>query len=251
MPLPKIDLPIYEVKLVSIPTPIKFRPFLVKEEKLLLMALQTDEEEAILHAIKQVVNNCLVDNTVDIDKLPIFDLEYLFLNVRAHSVGEDIETFYLCRNKVTEKDAEGNDVEVDCAHMMPIKVNILEVKPPIDDLPSKIMITDKIGIQLKYPTLKSFAPIKNMVSSEDNEAVFNMIYECSDYVYDADGLYYTKESSKQEFNDFLESLTQEQFDRIIGFFESLPEIKHDVKHICEKCGFVHEIHLEGLNDFFI
>jgi hypothetical protein len=250
MPLPKIDLPIYEVKLVSIPTPIKFRPFLVKEEKLLLMALQTNEEEAILSAIKQVVNNCLIDDTVDVDKLPIFDLEYLFLNVRARSVGEDIETFYLCRNKVMDKNEQGEEVEVDCAFMMPIKVNILEVKPPIDDLPSKIMITDKIGIELKYPTLKSFAPIKNMMDGDDNESVFNMIYECSEYVYDADGLYYTKESSKQEFNEFLESLTQEQFDRIIGFFESLPEIKHDVKHTCEKCGFVHEIHLEGLNDFF-
>jgi len=251
MPLPKIDLPIYEVKLVSIPTPIKFRPFLVKEEKLLLMALQTNEEEAVLSAIKQVVNNCLIDDKLDIEKLPIFDLEYLFLNIRAHSVGEEIETYYLCRNKVTEKDAEGNDVDTDCAHMMPIKINVLDIKPPIDDLPSKIQITDKIGIQLTIPTLRTFKPIKNMIAAETDDGVFDMIYECSEYIYDADGLYYTKESSKEEFKDFLDSLTQEQYDRIIAFFENLPEISHDIKHVCQKCGFEHDIHLEGLNDFYI
>lgn len=251
MPLPKIDLPIYDVKLVSLPTPVKFRPFLVKEEKLLLMALQTNDEEAVLVAIKQVVNNCLLEESIDIDKLPIFDLEYLFLNIRARSVGEEIETYYLCRNKIMEKDAEGNEAEVDCAHMMPIKINVLDIKPPIDDLPSKIQITKNIGIQLKYPTLKTFAPLKNTVSSGETEDVFNMIYECSDYIYDADGLYYTKETTREEFNNFLESLTQEQFDRIVAFFESLPEISHDIKHTCEKCGFEHDIHLEGLNDFFI
>jgi hypothetical protein len=251
MPLPKIELPIYDVKLVSLVKPVKFRPFLVKEEKLLLMALQTNDEEAILNAIKQVVNNCLLEESLDIDKLPIFDLEYMFLNIRARSVGEEIETYYLCRNKITEKDAEGNDVEVDCAHMMPIKINVLDIKPPIDDLSSKIQITKNIGIQLKYPTLKTFAPLKNMVSSGENDSIFNLIYDCSEYVYDADGLYYTKETTREEFANFLDSLTQEQFDRIIGFFESLPEISHDVKHNCEKCGFEHDIHLEGLNDFFI
>jgi hypothetical protein len=135
--------------------------------------------------------------------------------------------------------------------MMAIKVNVLEIKPPIDDLPSKVQITKNIGIQLKYPTLKSFAPIKNMVASENNDMVFNLIYECSEYVYDADGLYYTKESTREEFYNFLESLTQEQFDKITSFFENLPEISHDIKHVCEKCGFEHDIHLEGLNDFFI
>lgn len=251
MPLPKIELPIYEVKVVSLPTPVKFRPFLVKEEKLLLMALQTNEEEAILSTIKQVVNNCLLEITIDIDKMPIFDLEYLFLNIRARSVGEEVESYYLCRNKVYTKDAEGNETVEDCAHMMPIKINILEIKPPIDDLPSKIMITNTIGIQLKYPNLKSFAPIKNAVTSDNNEAIFNMIYECSEYVYDSDGLYYTKETTKEEFYTFLESLTQEQFDRVLAFFENLPQITHDVTHTCEKCGFEHEIHMEGLNDFFI
>lgn len=251
MPLPKIDLPIYEVKLVSVEKPIKFRPFLVKEEKLLLMALQSNDEDAIMGAIRQVVNNCLLEDTLEIDKLPIFDLEYLFLNIRAHSVGEEIETYYLCRNKVMDKDEEGNEALVDCAHMMAIKVNVLQIKPPVDDLPSRVMITNTIGIQLKYPSLKNFAPIKNMIEENENEAVFNLIYDCSEYVYDADGVYYTKETSREEFNNFLESLTQEQFDRITAFFENLPQITHDMVHACEKCGFVHEIHLEGLNDFFI
>jgi hypothetical protein len=250
MPLPKIDLPIYELKLVSHPTPIKFRPFLVKEEKILLMALQSEDEKNIMDSIKQVVNNCLFDDSVDIEKLPIFDLEYLFLNIRARSAGEEIDTVYMCRQPSKTMTEEGVEVDDICANLMSVKVNLLEIKPPISDLPSRIMLTDKIGIQMKFPTLKSFAPIKAMISAENVDAVFNIIYSCSEYVFDEDGVYYTAETSREEFDNFLNSLTQEQFDTITRFFEMLPKIKHDVKHTCEKCGYVHDLHMEGLNDFF-
>lgn len=250
MPLPKIDLPVFELKLVSLPKPIKFRPFLVKEEKLLLMALQSGEEDTVFKTIKQIINNCLVDE-VDIDKLPIFDIEYLFLNLRAHSIGEKVETYFMCRNVVgTEKNEEGIDVEVECKHMMPVTINVAEIKPPIADLSPKVMITDKVGIVLKFPTLKTFKPISDMVTAEDNNKVFEMIYECTEYVFDENGMYYVNESPKEEFVQFLDSLTQEQFDRITGFFEKLPKINYDLEHECQKCGFKHSLHMEGLTDFF-
>jgi hypothetical protein len=250
MPLPKIDLPIFELKLVSESKPIKFRPFLVKEEKLLLMALQSGKEEDILKTIKQVVNNCLLEE-LDIDRIPIFDIEYLFLNIRARSVGEKVETFFVCRN-VTGKKTNEDGIEEDdyCMHMMPVEVNILEIKPPIEDLPKKIHITKDIGIELKYPTLSSYKSIQEMALSEGTQEVFDMIYDCTEYVYDENEVYYMNETSKEEFFAFLESLTQEQFEKIINFFEKLPTVSYDVKHACQKCGHQHNLHMEGLNDFF-
>jgi len=250
MPLPKIDLPVFELKLVSVPKPVKFRPFLVKEEKLLLMALQSGEEDTIYKTIKQIINNCLVEE-LDVEKLPIFDVEYLFLNLRSRSIGEKIETYFICRNVTgTEKGEDGLDVEIECKHMMPISINVLDIKPPVADLSPRIYITDKIGIVLKFPTLKSFKPIADMVTAEGNEKVFDMIYECTDYVFDDNGMYYANESPKEEFVQFLESLTQEQFDKILAFFENLPKISHDTEHTCERCGFKHNLHMEGLTDFF-
>lgn len=250
MSLPKIDLPTYEIKLVTHPTPIKFRPFLVKEEKILLMALQSENETNIMNSIKQVVNNCLFDNSVDIEKLPIFDLEYLFLNIRARSAGEEVDTVYMCRQPVKTKLEDGTEVDDVCANLMKVKVNLLEIKPPISDLPSRIMLTNKIGLQMTLPTLKTFAPIKAVVESENTDAVFNLIYSCCEYVFDENGVYYTKETTREDFDNFLNSLTQEQFDTITRFFEMIPKIRHDAEHTCEKCGFDHKLVMEGLSDFF-
>jgi T4 bacteriophage base plate protein len=251
MPLPKIDLPIFELKLVSLPKPVKFRPFLVKEEKLLLMALQSNDEDSIFKTIKQVINNCLVED-VDIDKLPIFDIEYLFLNVRARSVGEKVETVFICRNVVgKETNENGLEIDVECKHLMQVGINVLDIKPPNDDVPTKVYVTDKIGLQLRFPTLRSFKSIESVIANPDNSAVFDMIYDCTEYVFDENGMYYVKESAKEEFVSFLESLTQEQFDKIAAFFENLPKIQYDVDTKCTKCEFDHKLHLEGLNDFFI
>ena len=250
MPLPKIDLPIFDLKLVSIPEPVKFRPFLVKEEKLLLMALQTSKEEDILKAIKQVVNNCLVSE-ISIESLPIFDIEYLFLNIRARSVGEKVENYFVCRNvvgkRVTEDGTEEDEV---CMHMMPVEVNILDIKPPVDNVPSRIYVTKNVGVQMKFPTLSNYKSINELTLSENANEIFDIVYDCCEYVFDEKEVYYTKESSKEEFFAFIESLTQEQFDKITGFFEQLPTISHDVKHSCQKCGYNHNLHLEGLSDFF-
>lgn len=250
MALPKIDLPIFELKLISVPEPVKFRPFLVKEEKLLLMALQSDDEDAIVTTIKQVINNCLVSE-IDIDKLPIFDIEYLFLNVRARSIGEVIETYFVCKNVVGKERADDDtEIPVECGHMMPVQVNLLKIAPPSRDNNTKVMVTDKIGIQMIYPSLQTLKYVDDVVNSENVEQIFNLLYECSEYIFDESGMYYVKESDRQEFDNFLNSLTQEQFDRIVDFFNKLPKIEHNIEHKCQKCGFDHKLHLEGLNDFF-
>jgi|LakMenE18May11ns_1017448.scaffolds.fasta_scaffold9916787_3 hypothetical protein len=251
MPLPKIDLPLFEIKLASVPRVIQFRPFLVKEEKLLLMALQSEDEQTILKSIKQVVNNCLVENTLDIDSIPIFDIEYLFLNIRARSVGEIVDSAFVCKNVVgVDKDEQGEDMEVQCGNVMNVKVNILEIQPPTNNINTKLYFTKDVGIQLKFPSLGTFQSVKGLLMGEDLEQLYQFIFECTDYVFDENSVYYAKESSLQEFSQFLDSLTQEQFDKIIDFFKSLPTLKKDIKQICEKCNFEHDLTLEGLSDFF-
>jgi hypothetical protein len=250
MALPKVDLPIFELKLVSVKDPIRFRPFLMKEEKILLMALQSGEDETIYKSIKQVINNCLLDN-VDIDKIPIFDIEYLFLNIRARSVGEDVETYFICKNIIGKTvDEDGAEVDNECTNLMPVNINLLNIKPALADLPEKIFIKDKIGIKLNYPTLRNFKPLEDIIESDDSTLIYDMLYQWTDYVFDENGMYYKNETSKEEFTEFLESLTQDQFDRILQFFEDLPKIQADVNCTCNKCGHEHLIHLGGLNDFF-
>lgn len=255
MPLPKIDLPIYELKILSRKEPVKFRPFLVKEEKLLLMALEADEELTIMNTVRQVINNCLVSE-LDIDTLPIFDIEYLFLNIRARSVGETTDTYFICRNVVDSEKGEQNEedeeavVGTECLHPMKVPVNLLEIAPPTVDIETKIAITNSIGMQMKFPTVTTFRSIQKLVSLENTQNIFDLIYDCTEFVYDSDGIYYVRETPKEEFQNFLESLTQEQFDNVVKFFETLPTLTYDVEHTCEKCGFNHKLHMEGLNDFF-
>jgi hypothetical protein len=245
MPLPKIELPIYDLKLVSVPEPIKYRPFLVKEEKLLLLALQSNDESSIYNAIKQVVNNCILGD-LDIEKIPIFDLEYLFLQLRAQSIGNVVESYYACKNRVVNGEEESM-----CDHMMPISIDLLDVEPPIKDLPTRIALTNTMGVQMKFPTVKSMRSVKDVIESNDSDALYHLIYDCLDYAYDAEEIYYARETTYEEFKSFLETLTQPQFDRITIFFENMPNISYTTNHTCEKCGFVHKITMEGLVDFFI
>lgn len=246
MPLPKIDLPIYTLKLVSLPEPIKFRPFLVKEEKLLLMALQSNDEENIYNTIKQVINNCLITE-IDVDTIPIFDLEYIFLQLRAHSMGNIVETNYVCRNRTSEAEGE----EGLCSNMMKVSIDLMTIEPPIKNLVPRIQLTNSIGVQMKFPNLRSMRSVQDVVQSTDSNAVYQLMFDCLDYIYDAEELHYSSETSFEDFIEFVESLTQDQFDKIVAFFEKIPNITHTVDHTCEKCGFQHKLTMEGLVDFFI
>ena len=240
MALPKIDSPIFELDLPLSGKHIRFRPFLVKEQKNLLMALEADDVETINNNIKQVLNNCLLDDNLDIDTLPILDIEYYFLNLRARSVSEVVEAKYKCINPVDDKE---------CGNIMDANINVLDIKVTKDEnIKEIIQINDTIAVKLKYPT---FSSIANAAEVKDvNEIALQMVVDSIDTIYDGQQSFPAKESSKEELMEFVESLNQHQFQKIQEFFENLPKLDKLINLKCKKCGFDHVIVFEGLESFF-
>jgi hypothetical protein len=238
--LPKIDIPIYETKLISNGEVIRFRPFLVKEQKLFLMAGESDDPTETIKAIKQVLRNCILDD-VDIENMATFDIEYLFLQLRARSVGEVANLRFTCNNNISETEKCGNNVKID--------VNVLEINPEKNkDHSNKIPITDTIGIVLKYPTFNSL-DISNL-NTDNIEQILEIIVSCIDYIYDADNVYYAKDTPKEELVEFIENLKQADLEKVSTFFNTLPKVKKDVDFQCEKCGYKEVLTLEGIQSFF-
>ena len=243
MALPKIDVPIFEVKLFSLDKKVKFRPFTVKEEKLFLIASESDDPQSAITTIKQVLNNCVIDDT-DIDSLPLFDVEMLFLNLRARSIGEVVELKYKCNNNITEEDGR----EHKCGNEVGVDVNVLEVLPEGGPNHSKKnQINDKLGMVMKYPKMDV---IVNMDDKENIDSVLQMIVSCIDYIYDSDNLYYAKDSTKEELIEFLETLQAKDLENIKQFFETMPKMKKTLDFKCGKCGYKEKIDVEGIQNFF-
>jgi hypothetical protein len=243
MALPKLDVPIFTIDLPLSKTKLRYRPFLVKEEKLLLIAMESDDEKTIMDTIKQIINNCCLDD-VDTETLPITDLEYFFLHLRARSIGEIVDLQYKCNNKV--KDDAGEEVE--CGNNVKLKVNVLEIEPTFNDKhTNKIELTDKLGIIMKYP---NFATIDKVKSNNDVEQILGIIMNCVDYIYDEDSIYYRKDISDEELTEFIENLTQKQFAKVQEFFETVPSIKKELDFKCNKCGYQEKILIEGIQNFF-
>ena len=240
MALPKIDSPIFELDLPLSGKHIRFRPFLVKEQKNLLMALEADDVETINNNIKQVLNNCLLDDNLDIDTLPILDIEYYFLNLRARSVSEVVEAKYKCNNPVDDKE---------CGNIMDANINVLDIKVTKDEnIKEIIQINDTIAVKLKYPT---FSSIANAAEVKDvNEIALQMVVDSIDTIYDGQQSFPAKESSKEELMEFVESLNQHQFQKIQEFFENLPKLDKLINLKCKKCGFDNVIVFEGLESIF-
>jgi rubrerythrin len=243
MALPKIDVPIYEVEVPSLKKRIRFRPFTVKEEKLFLMAAQSEDPDSIVKTIVQVLNNCVLDE-MEIEKMPMFDLEFLFLNLRARSIGEVVELSYKCNNEIV--DDGGN--KKSCNNIVNVDVNLLEIKPSETELKNKISLTDKLGIAMKYPNLDL---IKNSKSEDELDMVIELIVDCIDYIYDEENIYYAKDSTREELLEFLDSLQSKELEKIKLFFESLPKITKEIDFSCNKCGYHEKITLEGIQNFFV
>jgi hypothetical protein len=240
MALPKIDVPIYEIDLPLSKKRIRFRPFLVKEQRNLMMAMEADDKETIEKNIKQVLHNCTLTENIEIEKLPIVDIEYYFLNLRARSVGEVVESKYRCENVVDDSV---------CGNLMESKVNLLDIKVDMTDVPdSRIKLTNNISIGLKYPEFS----IVERSSKFDNatDMAFDMIIESIDYIFDGEQYYYANETSPGELNEFIESLNQDQFAKIEAFFEKMPKLNKKIEMTCKKCKFHHTIEVEGLESFF-
>lgn len=236
--LPKIDVPSYDIVLPVSKTKVTFRPFLVKEQKILLMAVESNESDFIVNNIKKVLQNCAISE-LNIDNLPLVDIEYYFLNLRAKSVGEEIETRYKCENLVED---------TPCNNIMDVKYNVLEVDIQVPESDNIIKLAEDIGIKMKYP---SFAVLDKLKSQEESsEIAFELIVECIEYVYDKDNLYYTNEIPREELDAFLDQMTTEQFQQIQKFMEELPKLQKTIEVKCSKCGFEHKIVSKELTDFF-
>ena len=243
--LPKLDVPIYELTLISSGKKIRFRPFLVKEQKLLLMISQgEDNNNETVNVVKQILKNCVVDD-INIDDLPTFDLEYLFLNLRARSVNEIVELRYKCNNTV--KDEKGEEKQ--CGSLEKFEIKLLDIKPTKGEgHDNTIKLSDKMGIVMKYPT---FEMITKLDGKSEDEILMELLTNCVDYVYDADNIYKAKDTPREEIIEFIDSMQQKDLEKIQEFFETAPKLKHVINFGCRKCGYKEDIPVEGLQNFFI
>jgi len=240
MALPKIDAPIFDLELPLSKKQIKFRPFLVKEQRNLLLAMESDDKENIESNIRQILHNCTLTEGIDIDSLPITDIEYYFLQLRARSVGEIVENKYRCENEVEDKI---------CNTSMELKFNLLDINVKFnDDNKDVIQLTDKISIKLNYPKFSLVRKTSGIDNATD--MAFKMIIDSVEYIFDGQQYYYARETDPAELTQFIESLNQEQFAKVESFFENLPKLNKTMNLTCNKCGFNHTIDVEGLESFF-
>jgi hypothetical protein len=240
MALPKLEVPTYELELPLSGKKIKYRPFLVKEQKALMMAMESGDAETIQHNVREILNVCTMTPGIDMDELPIIDIEYYFINLRAKSVGEIVESKYRCNN-----DLDGKE----CGNIMETKIDLTTIKPEWEEkIDPEIQLTDKIVVKLRYP---KFGIVRDSVNMDNiTDVTFNMIASSIEYIYDGEQFYYAKETSKEELLEFIEQLNQTQFEKIEKFFSNLPKMKKDVGMTCSKCGFIHQMEVEGLENFF-
>jgi hypothetical protein len=238
MALPKIEHPIYEVYLKSLDKKVRYRPFLVKEEKLLLMAKESDDVQDILKTIKQIIGNCCLDN-IDVESLPIFDVEMFFIHLRVNSVGETAELVYTCSNVVDENS---------CGNVVEFNLELKNVKYRFnDDHKNIIPLTNEIGVCMRYPSLN--LP-QSILDDKFTDGGYEIISEFLEYVYDAEQKYSIDQVSKEELLAFLDDLSLEQVKSIKNFFATTPSVvlEQDVK--CSKCGNINHMVLEGILNFF-
>ena len=204
------------------------------------MAMESDDKETVEKNIRQVLTNCTVTENVDIDKLPVIDVEFYFINLRARSVGEVIENEYICNNEVDNKP---------CGGKMKGSLNLLDIKVDINpDVKDVIQLSDKISMKLKYPEFSLAQRLSKMNSAVD--VVFEIVADSIEWIYDGEQYYHAHETPKAELLEYVESLNTEQFSKIEEFFNNLPTMKKTMEIKCPKCGYDHSIEMEGLESFF-
>tara|TARA_A100001201_G_scaffold35501_2_gene37584 strand:+ start:737 stop:1453 length:717 start_codon:yes stop_codon:yes gene_type:complete len=237
MPLPTIATPTYSLELPSTKKTIKYRPFLVKEEKLLVLALETESQKEITTAVKSVIKNCIQTRGVKVETLPTFDIEYLFLNIRGKSVGEEVEV-----NIVAPDDG---------VTQVPVTIDLDEIK--VVENPEhnrQIKINDDLIMEMKYPSLEQFIKNNFDVNESNFDQSFELIASCVGKIYSDDEVWSTDDVSKKEVIEFLEQMNSIQFKDIEKFFETMPKLSHTVKITNPKTKVESEVVLEGLSSFF-
>ena len=237
MALPKIEVPTYELTLPSEDKKIKYRPFLVREEKILYIAMETGQNKEMINALKDVVGACTFD-VLNVDRLPIFDIEYLFLQIRAKSVSEVTKFRAICPD--------------DGKTYVETEVDLTKVEVQVDDEHTNRIILDtqrNLGLVLKYPTLKNYDVGRGLDNIEIDK-VFNILIDCVDHIFEGDKIYPAKDTSKQELKDFIEGLPQDAFTKIKSFFDTMPKLKHEIEVTNPNTNVTSKIVLTGIADFF-
>ena len=241
MPLPKISTPQYELVLPSTGKTIKYRPFLVKEEKILILALESQSTKEITNAIKQVLKDCILTKGIKVEELPTFDIEYIFLNVRGKSVGESLDLIITC----------GDDGET----QVPVTVFIDQIQVQEDPEHNRdIQLDTDLVLRMKYPSLDQFIKtnfdFSSNQSSSSIDRSFDIIASCIDVIFNAEESWSAADSTKKELTDWIETLTPNQFKEIEKFFDTMPRLSHTVKVTNPKTKAESEVTLEGLTSFF-
>ena len=244
MALPKVASPTYELTIPSSGEKVSYRPFLVKEEKTLLMAMEAGDNRAMAKAMQDIITSC-TEGEVDLKSLASFDIEYFFLQLRGRSIGEIITInprrpiSFKCCEEATEEDICKVDINIDDIIMDTSKITS-----------SEIQVTDDIGIKMKFPQIETVQ--KYATAGENIEAadVFKLIIDCIEYIWDGDEIYKAKDSTKKELNDFIESLSSSQFGHVREFFESMPKLSHEIDWKCPKCEKSKTLLIEGIDAFF-
>ena len=240
MPLPKIATPSYELELPSTGKTITYRPFLVKEEKLLVIALESEDTKQITNAIKAVIRACILSKGIKVEALPTFDIEYLFLNIRGKSVGEDLDVKLIC--------PDDNQTEVN----VNINLDDIQVQKP-EGHSNQIKLDNNLMMELKYPSLNEFIKNNfdpNEVGTNAMEQSFDLIGSCINKIYNEDEVWIAADCSKKEINDFLDSMNSNQFKEVEKFFETMPKLSHKIKVKNPKTKVESDVVLEGLAAFF-
>ena len=238
MALPMNSMPTFNLVIPSTGKSVRYRPFVVKEEKALLIAQQSEDTKVMVDTLRAVIKSCLMD-PVDIDKLATFDLEYMFLQVRGKSVGETVDLLFSCDEDHGEQNEKARSK---------VSINLSEIEVTKNpDHTNKIFLFGDVGVVMKYPTMDMASDLKE---ADEIENVFEIVADSIDYIFQGENIYYAKETSREEMMQFLNNLTTEQFLKVQKFFDTMPKLSYKVEYTCPVCNKHHRKLLEGLANFF-
>jgi hypothetical protein len=240
MALPIMSTPIYTLVVPSSGSSVKYRQFLVKEEKALLVAQQSEDIKVMVDTLKSVIKSCVIDE-VDVDSLATFDLEYIFTQIRAKSVGETVELIFPC-------DVDHGEQNEKARVKISIDLTTIQVERNEKHNP-KVELFNDVGMVMKYPTVETMKKLDSL-KEDDMDSVFKVVAESIDYIYQGDEVFYAKEQKSDELINFLYNLTSEQFMKVQEFFVTMPKLRKEVEYDCPVCGKHHKKSLEGLQSFF-
>ena len=237
MPLPKISTPTYELVIPSTEKKIKYRPFLVKEEKILIIAMESEDTTQIANAVKDVIKSCILTRGVKVEELSTFDIEYLFLNIRGKSVGEEVEVLVTCPDDGTTK--------------VPTVINLDDIEVQVDDDHSRdIALDENLILRMKYPSMEEFVKNNFVLGDVSVDDTFDIVVSSIEQVYNEEESWSAKDCTKKELKEFVEQLSSKQFKEIENFFATMPKLSHKIVVTNPNTGVENEVVLEGLGSFF-